>query len=115
MTQLHTTYYTVPDVGRATQFYSKVLNLQVSFTDADRWAQFNTPRGAFALSSVEESASGIGRAVAVFTVDNLDQIEAVVTALGARVVSRRDMGAHGRTLAFADPDDNIVQLLERAK
>ena len=53
-------------------------------------------------------------AVVVFEVDSLAGAEDHVLAAGGRVLSRRDMGAHGKVVTFSDPEGNIAQLFCRS-
>lgn len=106
-------YYVVADVARSRAFYERVLELKIKFQDDSKWAQFDVGGANFSLSSIEEAASNASNAVIVFEVDSLDAVKPKIIENGGHVVSERDMGLHGRTLAFVDPDQNVIQLFER--
>lgn len=112
--KLQNAYYVTGDMGRAVAFYRDALGLALKFQDGDRWAQFDAGGVNFSLSSPAEAAEGAAGAVVIFEVDDLDAARASLEAHGATVTDSRDMGAHGRSLTFRDPDGNIVQLLQRA-
>jgi len=50
----------------------------------------------------------------VFEVDDIDAMTPSLKAAGGQVLDTRDMGDHGRTLSFRDPDGNLVQLYQRS-
>jgi predicted enzyme related to lactoylglutathione lyase len=106
-------YYTVGDMDRAETFYREALGLQLKFRDRSEWAQFTVGGSSFSLASAAESANAMRGAVVVFEVDDLEQASALVTAHGGRLLDQRDMGSHGRTVTFADPDGNVAQLFSR--
>jgi len=107
-------YYTVKDMNRAVAFYESTFGLKLKFRDGDRWAQFDGGNVSIALASPEESASLDGGAVTALEVDDLVPYEQKLTSSGCEIVQRRDMGSHGRVLAFRDLDGNIVQLFAKA-
>jgi hypothetical protein len=69
---------------------------------------------SFALSSPEESASLEGGAVAALEVEDLALYEVRLAESGCTIIQSRDMGSHGRVLAFRDPEGNIIQLFAKA-
>lgn len=105
--------YVVEDLDRAEAFYRDVLELPLRFRDGDRWAQFALGPSGFALSSRAEAGHGARGGVAVLEVTELDAARGLLEAASAPVLSERDMGAHGRTLAFRDSEGNIAHLIER--
>lgn len=113
MAKVHSVYTVIRDMNRAERFYAAALDLQPAFRDGERWCQFKLGDTRFALSSAEEAAPGAVGSVAVFEVEELAVAEARVIAVGGQLLMRRDMGAHGATLTFADPDGNLFQLFSR--
>jgi predicted enzyme related to lactoylglutathione lyase len=113
--RLQNVYYTSANVGRDREFYEQVLGLKVKFADAEKWVQFDAGGQNFALSSVGEAAPGSSGAVAVFEVESIDSLVAALKARSIEVLVDRDMGSHGRTLAFRDPAGNVLQAFERKK
>jgi predicted enzyme related to lactoylglutathione lyase len=112
--RVQSVYYTVKDMDRAVSFYEGVFGLKLKFRDGARWAQFDGGNVSFALSSPEESASLEGGAVAALEVDDLAPYEAKLAESGCTIIQSRDMGSHGRVLAFRDPEGNIIQLFAKA-
>jgi len=91
-------------------FYQALLSTPPYFNDGDKWIQFPAETGRFAISSREEAATAECSTVMVLEVADLAGAERQITALGGKVLSTRDMGAHGRTVTFADPAGNVCQL-----
>jgi predicted enzyme related to lactoylglutathione lyase len=112
--KLQNAYYVTTNMDRAVAFYRDALGLPLKFQDGARWAQFDAGGANFSLSAPEEAADNASGAVIVFEVDDLDAARSGLSAHGASVVSERDMGDHGRSLTFRDPDGNLVQLFQRA-
>jgi predicted enzyme related to lactoylglutathione lyase len=113
--KLQNAYYVIGDMDRAVAFYRDALGLGLKFQDGGRWAQFDAGGVNFSLSAPEEAAQGAaGGATVIFEVDDLEATRDRLAAHGATVLETRDMGAHGRSLTFRDPDGNVVQLFQRA-
>jgi predicted enzyme related to lactoylglutathione lyase len=106
-------YHIARDMSRLRAFYETALGVPLKFADGDRWIQFGLQGTNFSLSSPAEAAHDAPGAVVVFEVDSLDNAESVLAAQGGRVMERRDMGAHGHVLTFADPEGNVAQLFCR--
>ncbi len=111
--RVQSVYYTVKDMNRAVEFYQGVFGMALKFRDGDKWAQFDGGSVSVALSSAGESASLEGGAVVAFEVDDMAACEARLKAVGATVLARRDMGAHGAVVAFRDSEGNIAQLFAK--
>ncbi len=112
--RVQSVYYTVKDMNRAAAFYDQVFGMKLKFRDGDKWTQLDAGNVSFALSSAEESASAEGGAVVAFEVDDMAVYEAKLASAGATVIQRRDMGSHGKVVAFKDTEGNIVQLFAKA-
>lgn len=112
--KLQNAYYVTADMDRAVAFYGDVLGLPTKFRDGAKWTQFDAGGVNFSLSSPDEAASGATGAVVIFEVDDLDAMRERLSAAGASVLDVRDMGTHGRSLTFRDPDGNLVQLFQRS-
>ena len=112
--RVQSVYYTVKDMNRAVEFYTNVFGMKLKFRDGDKWAQFDGGNVSVALSSPEESASMEGGAVVAMEVDDMAAYEAKLTAAGAEIIQRRDMGDHGKVLAFRDSEGNIVQVFAKS-
>jgi catechol 2,3-dioxygenase-like lactoylglutathione lyase family enzyme len=114
VSRVQNVYYVVADMDRSVEFYRETLGLDLRFRDGDRWTQFSVGASSLSLSSRDEAATGVAGAVVVLEVDDLAAARERLRAGHAHVFADREMGAHGRSLAFRDPDGNVVQLLERA-
>lgn len=112
--RLQNAYYVTADMDRAAAFYGDVLGLPTKFRDGMKWAQFDAGGVNFSLSSPEEAAAGATGAVVIFEVDDIDEMRRRLESAEASVLDARDMGDHGRSLTFRDPDGNLVQLFQRA-
>lgn len=112
--KLQNAYYITADMDRAVNFYGEVLGLPTKFRDGSNWTQFDAGGVNFSLSSPAEAASGATGAVVIFEVEDIDAMRQRLESAGASVLDSRDMGAHGRSLTFRDPDGNLVQLLQRS-
>lgn len=112
--KLQNAYYVTGDMERAVRFYRDALGLTMKFQDGAKWAQFDAGGVNFSVSSPEEAAENAQGAVVIFEVDDIEATRAKVEREGATVLGARDMGGHGRSLTFRDPDGNVVQLFQRA-
>ncbi len=111
--RVQSVYYTVKDMNRAVEFYTNVFGMKLKFRDGDNWAQFDGGNVSVALSSPAESASAEGGAVVAMEVDDMTAYEKKLLVAGATVIQRRDMGDHGKVVAFRDSEGNIVQLFAK--
>ncbi len=112
--KLQNAYYVTSDMARAVGFYRDALGLDLIFQDGDKWTQFKAGGVNFAMASNEEAPESAVGATIVFEVDDIDSTAGALRAAGAEILGIRDMGDHGRTLSFRDPDGNLVQLYQRA-
>jgi len=112
--KMQNAYYVTGDMGRAIAFYRDTLGLDLMFQDGGKWAQLKAGGVNFALSSVEEAPDGAVGATVVFEVPDAAAAGAAIAAAGGEILGERDMGDHGKTLTFRDPDGNLVQLFQRA-
>lgn len=112
--RVQSVYYTVKDMDRAAAFYDKVFGMKLKFRDGNKWTQLDGGNVSVALSSAEESASAEGGAVVAFEVEEIGAFEARLKEAGAQIIQRRDMGSHGKVLAFRDSEGNIVQVFAKA-
>lgn len=113
MPRLQGAYYLTGDMDRAVAFYRDTLGLKLKFQDGAEWAQFDGGGASFALASPAEGARGAVGATVIIEVDDLDAQRAALERTGIEIVESREV-SHGRSLAFKDPDGNLVQLFERA-
>jgi len=111
--RLQNAYIVARDPVRMRRFYDDVLELPVTFADAERWVQYRAGGANVALGSRGEAPDGTRGPVLVFEVDSFATFREKTLAAGGRVVAERDMGSHGRTLAIEDPEGNVFQLFCR--
>lgn len=108
-------YMVVEDMDAGVSFYRDALGLKLKFQDGRNWAEFDAGGGSsIALASVEESGLGIPGPVIVFQATDAQGVVSALTAAGAEIISRRDMGGHGRLVAIRDPSGNVFQIFEKA-
>src|SRR5580658_551589 len=101
---LQSVYLAAKDIGRLEDFYASALGMPVQFRDENKWTQFRLQRSAFALSSVEEAASGAVGAVPVFQVAGAaqDEVQQKILTAGGKLLAQRDMGTHGVVATYRD-------------
>jgi len=108
------TYLIVSDMDAAVAFYTAGLGLRLKFQDGQRWAELDAGGGTtLALSSAEESGLRHDGPIVVFQADQAEGLRATLEGQGARAVSERDMGGHGRLVAYRDPFGGVFQILEK--
>src|SRR5258708_39061205 len=112
--RIQNTYLVIKDMPLQRSFYEKALGLKVKFADQQRWTQFAIGETSFSLSSADEAADGASCATVVFEAKDIEAVTQEIVAAGGRIIRRRDMGIHGRTVTFVDPEGNVAQLFERA-
>ncbi len=111
---LQNIYFPAKDVSAFALFLEEALGLGLKFRDGDRWVQFDCGNTSLSVSAPDEAPEGVISPVPVLEVADLDAIREKITASGGTILSERDMGDHGRTLAFSAPDGQVLQLLQRA-
>jgi len=112
--RIQNSYYVVSDMSRACAFYEKVLGIGLKFRDGDRWAQNDVGGANFSLSSIAEAPRRVEGGIVVFEVEDMPAVKVRIVEMGGSILIERDMGPHGKTLAFLDPESNLVQLFQRA-
>lgn len=112
--KIQNVFYVTDNMDRSQEFYERALGLKLKFRDGDRWSQFALGDGSFSLSSPEEAPDGAKGGTVVFEVSDIELRKRMIVENGGVIVSERNMGSHGKTLAFTDPAGNVGQLLERA-
>lgn len=111
---LQNIYFPVEDVDSFSTFLEGALDLKLKFRDGDRWVQFDCGNSSLSVSSPDEAPDGVVAPVPVLEVGDMDAVRAKITEMGGTVLLERDMGDHGKTLAFAAPNGQVLQLLQRA-
>ena len=100
------------DLGRQQEFYEKSLGLAAAST-SPRWVQFGTRHAALALRPLAEG--GAPRIELGFDVPSLAERLALLESRGHQPQGAVEESADCRIARFADPDGNVVQLVERAR
>lgn len=113
--RIQTVYCVASETEAARSFYENVLGLPLKFADAPRWVQFNVAGANFAVAAIDEAPGLTQGTVAVFEVDDLDELKKTLAAAGGPIFAERDMGPHGRTLAAKDPAGNVLQFFQSAR
>lgn len=113
VSRLRLAYHVDNDVAGLGAFYQQALGFQLRFQDAERWLEMQVGDARFAIACSAEAPAGCRGPVLVFECDDLDAAAAAIGSHGGEVVSRRDMGAHGRTLTARDPAGTVFQLFSR--
>src|SRR5258708_2272054 len=107
---IRSVYTVASDMDLMCAFYEEALEPPLAFRDRDNWCQFKAGPVAFALSSPSEAAKGARGSVIVFDAVDVAVVVRRIEQLGGRHLSSRDMGSHGSTATFADPENNLFQL-----
>src|SRR5262245_46231463 len=100
------------DLARQQEFYEKSLGLAPA-TATPRWVQFATRHAALALRPVAGGASA--RIELGFDVPSLAERLALLKSRGCEPAEPVEESADCRIARFADPDGNVVQIVERRK
>jgi catechol 2,3-dioxygenase-like lactoylglutathione lyase family enzyme len=88
----------VTDLKRSLDFYTRVLGMELDYSDRTHWAQ-------------------VGRFVGVtFMVDDIAEIHARLSGQGVEFTGKPEKQAWGGTLAYLkDLDGNILTLMQEAR
>lgn len=111
--RLQNIYWVASDIARLSQFYEKALQFTLKFSDGDKWVQYSVGESNVALASIGEAPADVRGPVLVFEVTDVETVRAQAIRAGAHFIGERDMGSHGRTLTFEDPEGNVFQLFCR--
>jgi len=101
-----------PEFARQQEFYEKTLGLEPALAAA-RWVQFGTCDACLALRPVEASVPP--RIELGFDVPSLDGRLAVLRSRGVETIGDLEESAECRIARVADPEGNVVQLVERRR
>jgi catechol 2,3-dioxygenase-like lactoylglutathione lyase family enzyme len=101
-----------PEISRQREFYEKSLGLEVA-TEGERWLQFGTRDAVLALRPL--GAGEPARIELGFDVRSLDERLAVLAGLGVTPVGGVEESSECRIARIADPEGNVMQLVERRK
>jgi len=106
-------YYWTRDMEVAVAFYHDVMGLRLVRRDGDAWAEFDAGPIRFALHGAGEGHTPPLGGTAVFHVDDLDASVLALESRGVRFDQRDgEVPGYARFASFADPDGNVVQLIE---
>ncbi len=101
-----------PEIARQREFYEKTLGLDLA-ASGDRWLQFGTRDAALALRPL--AAGAPARIELAFDVRSLDERLRSLTAHGVATVGALEDSPECRIARIADPEGNVVQLVERRR
>lgn len=114
VSRVQNVYFIAKDPDLLRGFYDKALQLPLKFADGERWVQYHVGNVNVALASTDEAPADRRGPIVVFEVAALEAATDNVVAAGARLLGERDMGSHGRTATFEDPEGNVFQLFCKA-
>lgn len=105
----------VHDMARAARFYKEVFGLEADF-ESEGWTTFNFGELALALHGLPSGREGIlPHAGLNLEVDNIEEMQAAVEALGGRLVELREAGGNVpvRVACFVDSEGNGFELRQQ--
>ncbi len=106
-------FYWVTDIDRAIEFYSDALGIKPGPRYGD-WQEMNLPGPVrFALHGGSEKARSVN-AIVSFRVPSLDTAMAEMAGKGYQPVTAITSTGTTRFAEYADPDGNLVHILERS-
>jgi predicted enzyme related to lactoylglutathione lyase len=112
--KLHSAYVVASDPDALSKFYEAVFGQPPKINVPQTWIQFGLGSAGFALSSKAEASPEATGTTAVFETADLAEATRTIEKLGGRLVQSRDMGSHGKTASFRDPEGNLFQLLQKS-
>src|SRR5881394_993310 len=101
-----------PELERQREFYEKSLGMKAA-NAAARWVQFGTRDAALALRALGEGEKP--RIELGFDVGALDSRLSQLDARGIKRAGTVEESADCRIARVADPEGNVIQLVERRK
>lgn len=105
-------FYWVTDIDRALTFYTGALGIEAGPRYGD-WQEMSVPGPVrFALHGASPGERSVN-AVVSFLVANLDQAMADLSAKGVESTVGVTETGRARFAEYADPDGNLVHILER--
>lgn len=113
----------VKDIQAAVKYYTEVVGLQLAeFNENYGWAEFEGTEGGTRLGIAQEKPDGSNNnspilagqnAVMTFTVDNLDQVKALMIKKGAKCEGDVvEVPGHVKMQTIIDNDGNKFQICE---
>ncbi len=108
-----TVWLPVTDMGKAKEFYSDVLGLELE-QDDEEWSMLRAGKVLIGLNGrEEESPSGSGGAVPAFEVSgSIEDAADELSSKGVEVPGGVTEHPWGKVAPFKDPDGNDLQLYE---
>jgi len=103
----------VPDIRKATNFYSYVLGLPI-VSKSETGAEFRTEGVILSVKSRDQrdQRAANGSAQITFQVQDLDVVFTEAKGRGAKVLTPPRTVDAGRVAQIADPDGNVIELFE---
>ncbi len=102
---IETIYYRICNMNAAVAFYEGVLGLTLKNRAGNDWAEFAVGNGELALEGELATRPHQGGATVVFQTEDIDALEATLTANKSPKGEVEDLG-HSKLLEFYDPDGN---------
>ena len=117
MKRVDNTHYWTKDMDASVAFYRDTLGLPLRTQMGEDWAEFDVDGTTVALHGTREGhAPPQGGATIVFEVDDLENEMIALRGKNVRFEGEvSDVPGYGRFVSFRDPDDNLLQIFERAK
>ena len=112
--RLRQVFIVTTDMDVQVDFLVQTLGLELQFRDGNEWVQFQAGEVSVALAGPSESMGApSGACVPVFQTDDLNGLCDSVRQAGGDCGTVRDMGDHGRTVVFRDPQGTVMAALEK--
>ena len=106
--------YPVKDLGRARDFYERVLELRPSSNFEGKWVEYEIAGATFALTAMDIGAvPGAAGAMIAFEVDDLEESLAAYRKAGVMPVVEPFETPVCKMALIADPDGNKVVIHKR--